>query len=134
MNFTWAALASAQAGPRRLWQRVAELPAPGSEPLRPALDAFEAAIGGDCNTTRALAALGDVVRADAPPGQVAATLRHMDRVFGLDLDQAAERLRELDALRADIRALGFLVEDTPEGSQVRSPPAAPSASPPPDRG
>jgi cysteinyl-tRNA synthetase len=90
------------------------------------------------------------VRADAAAGQVAATVREMDRVLGLDLDRAAERLRELDALqpgsgreqaetlaaerarlrherrfaeadalRAEIRALGFLVEDTPDGPQLR---------------
>ena len=90
------------------------------------------------------------MRADAPPARVAATVREMDRVFGLDLDRAAERLRELDALqsghgreraealaaerarlrgerrfaeadalRAEIRALGFLVEDTPGGPQLR---------------
>jgi cysteinyl-tRNA synthetase len=150
MNFTWAALAAAQAGLTRLWQRVAELPPPAGEPLRPALDGFEAAIASDLNTARALAALWDLVRADAPPAQVAATVRAMDRVFGLDLDRAAERLRELaalpsgggreqadalaaererlrrerrfaeaDGLRAEIRALGFLVEDTPAGPQLR---------------
>ena len=101
MNFTWAALAAAQAGLTRLWQRTAELPPPAGEPLGPALDAFEAPIGSDVSTTRALAALWDAVRADAPPAQVAATVREMDRVFGLDLDRAAERLRELDALQPD---------------------------------
>src|SRR5262245_455054 len=100
MNFTWGALAAAQAGLARLWQRVTELPPPAGEPLRSALDAFEAAIGSDANTARALAALWDVVRADGPPARVAATVREMDRVFALDLDRATERLRELDSLQS----------------------------------
>ena len=154
LNFTWEALNAAQTGLERLWLRCRELPAPvGAPPLAEPLAAFEEAIGTDVNTARGLAALRDAVRADAAPARVAATVEVMDRVLGLQLGQAGERLRELDtlrvsargrdhdraaalvvererlrrerrfaeadALRAEIKALGFAVEDTPQGPQLR---------------
>ncbi len=167
MNFTWGALAAAQAGLQRLWQRCRELPPPSGEPLPAALAVFEEGIGADCNTARALTALWDVVRADEDPGRVAVTVGAMDRVFGLDLSRAGERLRELEALqtrargadrqraealaaererlrrerrfveadtlRADIEALGFVVEDTRQGPQLRPVPAGGGADSAPGR-
>src|SRR5262249_14171857 len=103
LNFTWAALAAAQAGLERLWQRCRELPAPAGAPLAEPLGAVEEAVAADLNTSRGLAALWDAVRSDAPPPRVAATVEALDRVLGLQLLNAGERLHHLETLRGEGR-------------------------------
>jgi cysteinyl-tRNA synthetase len=153
VNFTWEALGAAQTSLSRLWQKMADLPAPSKGGETPPLRAFEEAVGNDLNTPQALAVLWQAVDdRSADPAQVAATLLQMDRILGLDLAHAAERLAELrsiqigsketeekalalaqervalrkakeyaraDALREQILALGFIVEDTPQGPRVK---------------
>jgi cysteinyl-tRNA synthetase len=103
---------------------------------------FKADISDDLNTPRVLALAWEVGRSGLPPAVKRATLLEFDRVLGLGLadweppatevpeavaalvarrQQARQekRWQEADALRAEIRAAGFEVEDTPAGPVVK---------------
>jgi cysteinyl-tRNA synthetase len=102
---------------------------------------FKADINDDLNTPRVLALAWELARSGLAPRVKRATLLEFDRVLGLGLAEwepaAAEvpeavgalvarrqqarkekRWQEADALRAEIRAAGFEVEDTPAGPVV----------------
>jgi len=107
------------------------------------VDRFTACINDDLNTPRALALVWELARAGLPPAVKRATLLVFDQVLGLGLAlwqpsaaaavpaevaalieqrQAArqeKRWQDADALRAQIRALGYEIEDTPAGALVR---------------
>ena len=91
---------------------------------------------------RALALTWDLLKSDLPPGAKKATLLEFDRVLGLGLaawkpaqdtppdavtalatqrQQARQerRWQDADALRQEIRAAGFDVEDGPQGPRIR---------------
>ena len=101
---TWEALAAAQTSLVRLWQKAADLPAPDGPPLDAEMAAFEEAMGADLNTPRALAVLWEVADSPGPAERVAATFQAMDRILGLDLARAAERLEELRSIQVSSKA------------------------------
>jgi len=102
---------------------------------------FWDAVEGDLDLPGALALTWDMVRSDLPDQAKLALVLEFDRVFGLDLDQvpadyqvpepvsaAVEQRKTFrdqadyssaDALRADVTAGGFLVEDTTQSSRIR---------------
>jgi cysteinyl-tRNA synthetase len=94
LNFTWEALDGSQRAAMKLWDMCAELPPPGGGLLKEYLDRFEDAIGDDLNTALALSILLEMIRSDSPPEQKAATAFVMDRVLGLDLQNARTRLSD----------------------------------------
>lgn len=105
---------------------------------------FDEAIGNDLNTPQALAVVWELIKSNIPNQDKLDLLLHVDEVLGLKLSEARgsaadtevpdavrtlvkkrEQLRnnkqfaESDGVRDEIAALGYEVEDTPEGSVVR---------------
>ena len=103
--------------------------------------AFEAQVNDDLNFPRALAVVWELVKSKASDGDKKATLLKLDDWLGLDIEQWAptelvvpEAVEALvaarqqartdrdfsaaDALRGEIEALGFSVEDTREGPRI----------------
>ncbi|MBI4498607.1 MAG: cysteine--tRNA ligase [Chloroflexi bacterium] len=146
LNFTWASLTAAQLAYLRLRDAVAHLA--GSDPPDPAawsegamaLEArFRNAINDDLHLPTALAVVWEVLRGGLPRAEKYALLLAFDRVLGLGLDRVApavlppavaalleerEALRrgrcyqEADARRDQVRAAGWEVSDTRQGTQV----------------
>ncbi len=107
------------------------------------VDRFVDCLNDDLNTPRALALAWELARADLAPAVKRATLLVFDQVLGLGLAdwqppaaaavpaevaalveqrQAArqeKRWQDADSLRAQIRALGYEIEDSASGAQVR---------------
>lgn len=103
---------------------------------------FSAQINEDLNTPRALALVWELVKSDLPPAVKKGTLLLFDQVLGLGLAdwQPAEtsipdevlvlleqrqnarrekRWADADALRDQITAAGYEVEDTPQGPRIK---------------
>jgi cysteinyl-tRNA synthetase len=141
LNFAWEALDGAVTALNRLRTAAHGWGPPGT-PDAGYLEEFLARINDDLNMPRALAVTWDLVKSDLPDPAKKATLLEFDRVLGLRLDewQPAEaavpkeiqdlaeqrqqarqekRWAEADALREEIRAAGYEIEDTPEGPRLR---------------
>lgn len=107
------------------------------------MDNFVEQINSDLNMPRALAVIWDLVKSDLLAATKKATLIEFDKVFGLGLatwqpeitaippailelsnqrQQARleKRWQDADVLRAQIKAAGYEVEDTPQGPRVRA--------------
>jgi len=144
LNFTWDALDGAATALNRLRAQAHEW-GQGAEPASPDsgfVERFTADINDDLNTPRALALVWELARADLPAAVKRATVLEFDRVLGLGLAEwqpaavevpaevsalveqrqaarAAKRWAEADALREQIRALGYEVEDSASGAHVK---------------
>jgi cysteinyl-tRNA synthetase len=143
LNFTWDALDSAAVALDRMRNGVYALREVGEAPADPALVArFTNEINDDLNVPRALAVAWEALRGDLPPAVKRATLLQFDRVFGLGLAAwvpkretvpdavtalaearlAARRAKnwpEADRLRAELRAVGWEMEDRPDGYALK---------------
>ena len=123
---------------------VAEWPDGGEADIM-AVDEFKSRINDDLDTPRGIAILWGVVNSKLPLEVKKATLLDFDKVLGLRLAESTtdrvdikdipadvqnllnerEQARlqrkwsESDRLRDSIRVLGYLVEDTSEGSQLK---------------
>ena len=141
LNFAWEALDGAAIALDRLRMAAYEWGAPGCID-QGALERFLVQINDDLNMPRALAVTWDLVRSDLPPSTKKATLLEFDRILGLRLDgwqpvtaavpdeivalvaqrqqaRQEKRWQDADALRHQIRAAGYEVEDTLRGPRVR---------------
>jgi cysteinyl-tRNA synthetase len=143
LNFTWEALDGAATALNRLRTACVDMGEPG-EADAAFVAKFTAQINDDLNLPRAMAVTWEMVRSDLPNATKKATLLVFDRVLGLGLGEwqppdqavvpdavmalveqrqaarAAKRWAEADALRAQIRALGYEVEDTAAGPVVKA--------------
>jgi len=148
LAFTWDALDQAAAGYRNLKRAVLELRKEykGNEkPFEVRLTAFRQAVEDDLNMPRALAAMWAIVRdtADAPAGEIYATLLEMDKVLGLGVAEMAEEelavdpaeiekliaernaaragkdYARADAIRDKLAAQGIELLDGPDGTTYR---------------
>jgi cysteinyl-tRNA synthetase len=142
LNFSWEGLDSAQISLDRLRTAMYEWGDAGSVDVG-YLGRFTDQINDDLNMPRALAVTWDLVRSDLPPSVKKATILEFDRVLGLRLEQwqpkeetipepvldlvrqrqearREKRWAEADALRQEIIAAGFEVEDTPQGPKVKT--------------
>ena len=101
---------------------------------------FLEAVNDDLNMPRAMAAVQELLKSNISDGQKYTTILDFDRVLGLDLDRldqpedlpsevqklfdARQKARDAkeweasDRLRDEIQALGYMVQDTPEGMKV----------------
>lgn len=141
LNFTKESLDGAMTSLNRLRMAAFEMGAPG-EVDEEYVERFCQQINDDLNMPRALAVAWDLVRSDLPAPVKKGTLLVFDQVLGLDLAkwQPAEesapaeilqllearkqarsekRWKDADALRDQITAAGYEIEDTPQGSRVK---------------
>jgi cysteinyl-tRNA synthetase len=147
LTFSDEAMRGAQAAWRRLVRHAAELRGDAShggaveaEALRAR---FREALADDLNAPRALAVTWEVVRSDALGGREKwSLLREFDAVLALGLAEAKPQVQETDAkidalvaerdaaraakdwkradeLRAELRALGIELVDSPQGTRWR---------------
>lgn len=142
LNFTWEGLDSAQKSLDRLRNLIYEWDTAG-EPDAGYVAQFTEQVNDDLNTPRALAVAWEVARSDLPPAVRKATLLVFDRVFGLKLGEwqppqeeipaeimalvqrrqaarAQKNWAEADALRQQIIAAGYEIEDTPQGPRLKA--------------
>jgi len=141
LNFSWEALDAAQTALLRLREAYRRWPT-GGEADAGQVERFAAEINQDLNLPRALAGVWSLVKSDLPDAVKRATLDRFEPVLGLDLAnwqpadepipaevqrlaerrQAARMARqwgEADALRTEIAAWGFEIEDTAGGTRLR---------------
>ena len=142
LNFTWDGLDSAATALNRLRRAACDWGEPSQVDDGYAAQ-FAAHINDDLNTPRALALVWDLAKSDLSASTKKATLLHFDRVLGLRLAErrsiedtvpddimalverrqqarAAKRWQDADALRGQVVASGFDIEDTPQGPRVRA--------------
>ena len=101
---------------------------------------FKDTLNNDLNMPQAMAVVQELLKSDLEPGTKLATVLAFDQILGLDLDKIGEdgtlpeqiqalvdaRLQarsdkkwvESDALRDQIQALGYVVQDGPQGMKV----------------
>lgn len=141
LNFTWEAVSGAGRALDRLRTAVYEWGNPGTAD-EAYLERFLGQVNDDLNTPRALAVTWELVKSDLPDAVKKATVLEFDKVLGLDLaawqpaeevvpaivialvkerEQARREKRwaEADARRDQVRELGYEIEDTGQGPQVR---------------
>ena len=142
LNFTWESLDGAATALNRLRGAMSEWGPPGT-PDRDTADKFTAHVNDDLNTPRAVALAWELVKSGLPDSTKKATLLHFDKVFGLRLAEwqpaedsvpdeiaalaqqrqqarAEKRWGDADALRDQIIAAGYEIEDTPQGPRVKT--------------
>lgn len=146
MNFTYEAMDAARNALQKLRRDVAKFEAPAGEGLPEYEERFLEVINDDLNMPEALAVVWEMVKSDKPSSAKAASLFKMDAVLGLGLQEAAVKINEeegiipgniqhlveerqrlrkekhfnaADKIRADIKKLGYEVEDTKKGIKVR---------------
>ena len=141
LNFTWEGLDGATTALNRLRAACHGWGALGAADAD-FLARFIAQINDDLNMPRALAVVWELVKSDLPDAVKKGTLLEFDAVLGLRLAEwepaaaeipaeiltlaqqrqearAARRWQEADALRDQIKAAGYEIEDTPQGPRVR---------------
>ncbi len=115
----------------------------GGEPDERILDKFYADLFNDLNTAEALSVMWSFLKKDRDPSVKGATLLAMDEILGLGLDEfigkaveipddvtmliqardgarKAKDWKESDRLRLEIEARGYIVEDSAEGTKIKS--------------
>jgi len=139
LDFTWKNLENAQNSYERLKNIIAELKDDKKENEK-YLKEFEKAINDDLNMPSALKVLWEMLRDEKASGKIR-TIEKMDEVLGLDLlkkekvsvpDEVRMLVEErkkyrkegnwkrADELREKIKKLGFYVDDTKEGVEIRN--------------
>lgn len=148
LNFTWEVMQSAQVSYDRFIEGV-QSHKNGTEIVEAAvingfLSDFEDAVNDDLNIPKALGIAWNAVRYGKKSQQIFELLTGMNKIFGFDLDrQKSERsepeisdeVRRLveerqqarkeknwkrsDEIRDELKAMGIVVEDTPEGPKVK---------------
>ena len=145
MEYSQEAVAAAQNGLQHLRNQVRTLmdegPAGGVD--LGFSEKFLQTVNNDLNMPQAMAVVQDLLKSELPPGVRLGTVLEFDRVLGLDLNAVSaeetlpEEVRKLadarqaarkekqwalsDQLRDQIQALGFTVQDTPQGMKVYKP-------------
>jgi cysteinyl-tRNA synthetase len=142
LNFTWESLDGAVTALNRLRSSFYEWGEAGA-PDEEFMEQFMAQINNDLNMPRAVALTWELVRSNLPASTKKATLLQFDRVLGLRLAEwapaeevapaeimtmveqrqqarAERRWKDADALRDQVKAAGYDIEDTPQGPRVRA--------------
>ena len=140
-NFTWEALEAAKSGLESIYRQLKNLGTVVGLIDLEYQEKFSDSLADDFNTPKALAVLQEVFKSDLESRDKLATLLDFDRVLGLDLkkiintttDIPAEVLKlkderdsarankdwaESDRLREAIEKLGYVIEDSKEGTKV----------------
>jgi cysteinyl-tRNA synthetase len=142
LNFTWESLDGAATALQRLRMAAYAWGAAGVIDAE-YLNRFTEQINDDLNLPRAMALTWEVVKSELPPSTKKATLLQFDRVFGLRLAEwqpaeavvpdaimvlvqqrqharAERRWQDADALRGQVQAAGYEIDDTLQGPRLRS--------------
>jgi cysteinyl-tRNA synthetase len=142
LNFTWEGLDGAATALHRIRTAAYEWGSPGTVDVG-YVDRFKEQINDDLNMPRAVALTWELVKSELPASTKKATLLQFDRVLGLRLAEwqaveavvpdailvlvqqrqqarAEKRWQEADALREQVKAAGYDIDDTPQGSHIRS--------------
>lgn len=142
MAFSFESLAAAQAALYKLREEIRLWDQPESIVAQYWQKFLEAA-NDDLNIPRALALVWEMVRSDIPSSQKSATLLEMDKILSLGLSEyigkkveipkevqklvkkrelarASKDFKKSDQLRKEIKKLGFEIEDSASGPQVKS--------------
>jgi cysteinyl-tRNA synthetase len=142
LNFTWESLHGAVTALHRIRTAAYEWGAPGATDGE-YINRFTDQINDDLNLPRAMALTWELVKSELPPSTKKATLLQFDRVLGLRLAEwrpaetvvpdavmvlvqqrqharAERRWQDADALRAQVQAAGYEIDDTPQGPCLRS--------------
>jgi cysteinyl-tRNA synthetase len=143
LSFSWEGLDSAATSLNRLRNAVFEWGPAGETPDNNFIGQFESAINDDLNMPRALAVTWDLVHSNLEPATRKATLMIFDRVLGLGLADWQPKIEEIpaeimqlvekrklarqekrwadaDTIRTEIAAMGFEVEDSPQGPKMKT--------------
>jgi cysteinyl-tRNA synthetase len=144
MEYSDESVQAARNGLAHLQNQVRQIAGEGVDPQiqisREHKGKFLEAVNDDLNMPRAMAAVQELLKSNLSGGQKYATILDFDRVLGLDLDKldrpeilpsdvqelvnARQKARDAkdwqasDRLRDEIQALGYVVQDTPEGMKV----------------
>jgi cysteinyl-tRNA synthetase len=144
MEYSDESVQAARNGLSHLQNQVRQIAGDGTDPedriSTEHKNRFLEAVNDDLNMPRAMAAVQELLKSNISDGQKYTTILDFDRVLGLDLDRldqpedlpsevqelVQERQRARDAkeweasdrLRDEIKALGYMVQDTPEGMKV----------------
>jgi cysteinyl-tRNA synthetase len=141
LNFNWESLDGAATALNRLRMATCEWGAPGTLD-EGYMDKFAECINDDLNMPRAVALTWDLVRSDLSAPTKKATLLQFDTILGLRLAEwepkeetapdeimtlvqqrqqarAEKRWKDADALREQVTAAGYEIEDTPQGPRVK---------------
>ncbi len=124
--FSWENLDNAQGAYRKLIAKIAALqPAEGQTPDGNALEAmrekFRTALDNDLNTSLAVTALYDVLKAKTDAVTKLAAIGEFDSVLGLDLLKKAEEKRRSDQKAAQAAAqteFAIIAEDGAEDAEI----------------
>ncbi|MCM1335394.1 MAG: cysteine--tRNA ligase [Eubacterium sp.] len=152
LTFSFENLDNAATSYKKLVSRISSLLKEGigsvdPEKVEKLSKGFRDALDNDLNTSLAITALYDVLKADANAATKLEVIRRLDTVLSLGLIEAAERFKEprdetlppeiaelaakrsqarkeknftlADELRAQIAALGYTVEETRQGTIIR---------------
>ena len=144
MEYSAESVQAARNGLLHLQNQVRQIAGAGTDPDNPISDnhkiKFLEAVNDDLNMPRAMAAVQELLKSNISDGQKYTTILDFDQILGLDLDkldqpedlpsevqklvdarQKARQAKEWEAsdrLRDEIQALGYMVQDTPEGIKV----------------
>jgi len=143
LTFSWESLKSAQNALNNLYEKIAEIKSKNKMPKSDRSerfwhrDKFLSYINDDLNTPKALAFIWKLIKEDKISYEL---LLEFDRILGLDLDKIKEikipaGIKELaekrekyrkeknwekaDQIRKEIEKLGFKVEDTSQGADIK---------------
>jgi cysteinyl-tRNA synthetase len=142
LNFNWESLDGAVTALNRLRQAAYDWGEPATEVDADYRARFLEQINNDLNMPRVLALVWELVKSDLPQPIKKATLLDFDRVLGLRLaewqpaaqtipDEIAalveqrqqarseKRWKDADALRDQVAAAGYEIEDSPQGARIR---------------
>ncbi len=140
MTFSWQSLESARAALKRLYESAWSWGESG-EVSNAYLKSFNDCLNDDLNMPKALAVVWEMIRSHEADAVKKATILACDEVMGLDIDawrpeeivvpnsvqtlvQEREQARsdknwgKADELRDEILSLGFVLEDTREGTSI----------------
>jgi cysteinyl-tRNA synthetase len=144
-NFTWEAIRGASNAYEKMIEKIQSLypENPGAVPDQKYLETFKEYLNNDFDTPSGLALLWKLLKDRQVKKETKlATVREFDKVLGLDLltqsnkktdipaevtelimerEEAREQKnwKKSDLLRDKIKSLGFLIKDTPEGTQIK---------------
>ena len=142
LNFTWESVEGAAVSLERLRNAVYEWGDAGVVDDA-YIDKFIETVNDDLNMPRAMALTWELVKSDLPASTKKATILFFDQVLGLRLGEwepkediipdeilaivqqrqqarQEKRWKDSDALRDQVSAAGYEIEDTPQGPRVKS--------------